>query len=68
MDKNGCQMVGSIFTREICKIVNWQKNRSIPGTLTEEGNSETFFESQKSSDSVTFLKSVRSDNLNKLFI
>ena len=31
-----------------------------------EGNSVTFFESQKSTDCVKLLKSVKSDNLNKL--
>ena len=66
LDKNGSQMLGSIFTKEICKIVNWQNNWNILGIFTEEGNSEKSFESQKLSNCVKLLKSMRSKNLNKL--
>ena len=59
-------MLGNIFTKEICKIVNWQNNRNIPGILIVEGTLETSFESEKSGDCVKLLKSIRSDNLNKL--
>ena len=57
---------GDMWNCVICKIVNWQNNRNISGILAEEGNSVTFFESHKSTDCVKLLKSVKSDNLNKL--
>ena len=59
-------MLDSIFIKEICKIVNWQNIRNNPGILTEEDNSGTSLESQKSSDCVKTWKFIRSDNLNKL--
>ena len=60
-------MLGSIFTKEICKIVNWQNNQNNPGILTEKDNSGSSFDREKSNDCVKTWKSIRSDNLNKLF-
>lgn len=66
LNKNGSRLLGSIFTERIWKTVNWQNNQNIPGILTERSDSEASFESQKPSDCVKVLKSLRDGNLNKL--